>query len=724
MRCNITIDKTKSLSTAQDIPAFPWVKADAGKFVWEEMFIDNSLISLYHSAMGRCSSRERAYCQYRNTDILREHLAVFELEVNGQLLRGRWKWTGDKLETTGDGFKKLTVDLEYDDMPIKVQVHSLLDGSSFLVRWLEIYNMSREESFALSRVFPWCTAVAIKEGDTSILTKPEHESYLLGRYKSYGWGMEGEFGWEKLNEGTMKIEATKTNFNPPMFIVKNEYTGEHTIIHFECSGSFQAEFTNSFGNSKRIQCPWKNDYVHVKIGLAGKAPYRILYPGESASTPPVHISMLYGDLDSCVNELHEHLRCSVIPKQPAGIPHPIEYNHTGYTANAQISRQLLMDEVDVAASIGIELFLVDAGWYGPKEKHWTEAAGEWYENPLLEGGLKDIYDYARKKGMKCGIWLPIEWANKQSVFAKKFIDGYIGGENSIILDVTNPEVEAYMFETITGVIEKYKLDCFRIDDGYDAIKEKTNGRCVEDATWRYYDALHRLFEKVRQRFPGLMLENCSGGGGRVDLGMMRRFHWTQITDNWKPDEQVRILNGLTMALPPEQCMPLIGAINMRPADTDFVVRVGMLGHFTASGVFPVVEKSNQYGLERWKHGIDLYKKEIRPMLSSCRVYHHTPLQDYTEKGEWVVMEYASKERSKAVVGLFRLAGSGSDTFHFRAKGLDLSKDYALDFDNTDEQVKISGFQLCTSGIDIRIPGTLMSEILIIRQQTAYEERLK
>lgn len=722
------IDKEKSEAIDKEIPAFPWVRIDARKFIWEEILFDNNYLAIHYSALGRCQSREKIFNKLKNsilnTDnqnirIIKRHLCAFELEVNGQLLRDHWEWVSEEIKKIPGGADELIIELSYSIFPITLKVHTIIDDSQFMVRWLEIINDGKDACW-ISRVFPWCGIICYEEEATSISTVDAEKGFLLGRYKNDSWSMEGEFVWEKLHEGIFKVETFKRYFNPPMFIVKNEKTGEFTTIHFEWSGNIQVEFNNYLCPAyTRYQTPCKGNYLYTRVGVSGPSPYYILEPGEAINTPSVHVSMTYGDLDTCVNNLYDHLRESVIPNQQESFKNLVEYNHTGYTLNAQISEKLLYDEIDMAAATGVELFMLDAGWFGAKEKSWFEAVGDWYENPLLEGKLKEIFNYARQKGMKCGIWMEIERAGKKSEFAKKHSSWFIeNGTNKLeILDIVNPEVEEYLFSTISNVIKKYKLDCYRIDHNYDQFSggERLKGQIIENTMWRYFNAFYRIFERIKSRFPNLLLENCSSGGGRTDLGIMRRFHWTQITDNWNPPEQLRIFSGMTIGLPPEQCMSIVGAINMQSADIDFVIRAGMFGHFCVSGIFPTVDKINIDGFARWEHGIELYKSEIRPMLSNCKVYHHTSEQNYKEKGNWVVLEYTDKGASTAVIGLFRLLDSKTDEYRFISKGLDISKKYMLEFDNLSRKVEVSGMELCANGITVNIRGHLMSELIIIKQ---------
>lgn len=709
------VDCQPSVSTAMNVPGFPWVRADAGRFVWEEVLYEGNYLAVHHSAVGRCQSKENIFSKLVRNRFPREHLYAFELEVDGELLRDGWQWVAHRTSTTTEGFEELAVELTFENRPLRVTVHTQLDGSEFLVRWLEIRNESTRP-MAFARICPWAGQVACEEEGTTIYARGPDRGYSVGRYRNQAWGMEGEFIWEPMPAGPYAVPTYGNKHHPPLVLLRNETLGEITAIHFECTPGIRIEFIPGLElGAGGVHQPWGHDAVYARAGLGGKAPLRIVAPGETIVTPRVHVALVKGDLDAVVNVLHDHLHASVIPPQPDGLRHLVEYNHTGYTLNAQVSKELLREEVEMAAALGIELFLVDAGWFGPKDKGWSQVVGDWTENQILgHGGLMEVFDEARARGMKCGLWMPPEWVGNEAPVLRAHPDWFLAGTN--YFNILRPEVEAHVFETICKAIEGFRLDCYRIDGGASDFGDLRgpDGCRLEGLTWRYYETLYALYERVRRRFPNLIMENCCGGGGRCDLAMMRRFHYTQITDNWDPPCQIRILNGMTIGLAPAQCMPLVGSINMRTADLDFVIRTGMLGHFTVSGAFPRVDRINPAGMARWRHGIELYKTSIRPWLSGCRVYHHTPLQDFRQRGQWVVLEYVSRDALQALIAVFRLENAPSDTFPLVARGLDWGREYEVVHDSRGQVSRMAGRDLGTTGMPVRVPAPLESELLLLR----------
>ena len=208
------------------------------------------------------------------------------------------------------------------------------------------------------------------------------------------------------------------------------------------------------------------------------------------------------------------------------------------------------------------------------------------------------------------------------------------------------------------------------------------------------------------------MENCSSGGGRNDLGVMSRFHFTQLTDKWSPASQLKILNGMTMALPPESCEVLLGAINDGVADIDFMLRIGLFGHMDLTGIFPSMDERQATARERWRHAVALYKTFVRPLLATCRVFHHTSVQRQTEPGDWVVLEYAGQDRRRAYAGVFCLSGGGDNAYRLYPKGLDAGRQYRVTFDTAGYVREMDGGALIDGGLRVPVTGSFTSELIL------------
>ncbi|WP_337906820.1 alpha-galactosidase [Kribbella solani] len=711
--------------TSAEVPDFPVLRVDSDRLVYQEALINGQYLGAHLSAMGRPKQRLEIWQDLQGGATsdrpLRTRQHAFMLEIDGQLLTDRWEWTGSHT----DGVHTV-VALRHQQRPVAVDVHTSCDGTSFFTRHLVITNTG-DRPCAIAKVAPW-SGLAWSAGDKGVLA-PEHFSsadvelqalphsaFTLGRMTDSSWANEGAFDWVPLPAGRSGIESMRghSGFGAPSCFLRNEATGELLAIDLAWSGNWSITLFNDFEPARRPRCDAR---AYVEVALAGPAPLRVLEPGESAETPKVHVGALFGDLDAAIQARHRHIRTSVAPPQPQGAQHLVELN-TWAAAQGQITEEQLYAEIDLAAELGAELFMLDANWFGNAASDWIDGLGDWnQESPLLTKGVRAALDRARENGLRAGLWVEPERVGSNSKLLADKPEWFMHRRGQVIpnLDLSQPQVAEYFENTITEIIDRYQLDCFRIDynlrvgeggeidrDGY-----------TENILWRYYDALYKVFDTIRERYPKLLLENCSSGGGRTDLGIMSRFHWTQVTDHFAPAPTARILNGATITLPPELCQPYPGRGAQGVSDIDFLIRVRLFGHFNFGASFPAVQDRNPATWERWRHGIELYKDFCRPLLPTSRMFHHTPIQRQTEPGEWIVWECADPTGDRAYAGIFRLQAAEGDSYHFRPRGLRTDRAYRIRYDTAGWDRELDGGALIDNGIRVPVASALTSELLLI-----------
>ena len=696
---------------------FPICRYDSRAFVWVDAFYEGNYCAVHSSAQGQGGCRERFVEFLTAFKADKSHFCAFELEIDGMRLRDYFEFEDQWQETTHQGFEQHTVSLLYPIKNARVRVCTLLDGSSFMVRWLEVENIGKQP-FAVTGMFPMAGILYPETPTNTFSAEHLRPKTQVGSFCDNYYLGEGEFFWQDLPKATLKFGHEHAVFNPPMYILKDDVSCQMTMLHIETTMMPQAEFTRS-GDYYYSRPATNADYVHFKAGIDQRATFRVIEPGQSVVSPKIHLGQVYGDLDVCINEFNEHLRLSVIPKRNQEILYPIEYNHSSYTVNCQINKKYLLEEVDIAATIGSEVFVVDAGWFGSASRVWYDSRGDWQENELLENGLAEVFDYARKKGMMCGLWMEAEAADFNSDLAKKHPEWLISanGKKLPMLNLRLPEVERFVFNSICNVIDKYQLDLFRIDGGLKQPTEELRDSVIEGTSWEYYEKLYDIFERIRERYPHLYLENCSGGGGRSDLAMMRRFDWMQATDNFAPAAQLRTVYGMSLAFAPEQLQHVAGGLMKHQTDADFLSRTVIFGRPQISGIADKDERINPYCKSAWQNALKIYREEIRPMLSTCRIFHHTPFERYMEKGQWVVLELASPQSEKSVTGIFRLEGEETGQYRLFPKGISLAKTYEVYSDNLKESITLQGFTLIHEGYPVNLPGKLTSEMIIISEKS-------
>ncbi len=699
----------------------PGANYTSGLTVYDESLIDGRLIGRYWSSVGFKKPEKDISKDIAVTYAL--SLQAFDLEMDGQALHFGWKWVKAYEEDSGStDIRHAVIELSHKVRPVNIKVHTRLDGTPFIIRWIEVTNTSDKPS-ALSSISPWAGLIWHTPnhrhpfsvvGAREFVSNGNDSVFSMGSFIKRIWGTEGDFDWQSLPNGTLRLEGIegRSGHGCPFFIVRNEGTGEFFIGHLAWSGNWRIEFTCNQDKGKG------DEQLFFKIGPYSPGPMRVLTPGETIKSPEVHLGLIQGDLDRCVQNLHNHIRCSVLPPQPEGRAQRIIYNHWGYMDD-EVSEDFLKQEIDIAAEIGCELFEVDAGWFGDKNIGWGDTVGDWHTGNRLPNGLEPVFQYARKKGLLYGLWVEPERIGMASKIYKKHPDWVItryGVPGNGELDLTKPEVASWVESEIVRLIRHYDLDLFRLDYNVSVFEggQRSHEGFLENTIWRHYEVIYGIFDRLQKEFPKLLIENCSSGGGRNDLGMVSRSHTGWLSDWMVQPRSLKILNGMTIALPPEYCNRMAGALMSAylKADLDFQLRVPLFGHWSISGVSPSIKEINPIVKERITHHIKLYKDFIRPMLPTCRVFHHTPVLKSLEPEGWCVLEYASSDASRIIAGIFRLVGNGDEEYLFRPRGLDVSRQYKVTFDNKGKSIKGEGVELEQKGLVVRLGKPLTSELLL------------
>ena len=260
-----------------------------------------------------------------------------------------------------------------------------------------------------------------------------------------------------------------------------------------------------------------------------------------------------------------------------------------------------------------------------------------------------------------------------------------------------------------------------------------------------------LYERLRARFPDVIFENCAGGGGRTDIGMVRRFSHTWVTDWQIAPRSFTITNGMTMALPPEYVDRLLGGQSGHTtAEFDFQSRLLLFVRPTVGFLYPLGAQPNPLMIARLQRWSALYKDFVRPFMATGRIYHHTPEVSGFDPQGWGVLELASRDGTRAICGLFQLSAPVEPEYLLRMRGLDPTRRYRVTWENAAAHyaagaaahyaagaaahyaagaaadhaagaaadhaagaaAEIDGYVLMKQGLTVRLEGALTSELLI------------
>lgn len=681
----------------------------SGKTVYEEMLFNGGFISCGWNAAGyplnllaKCSTR---LDKRRFTEPF-----AFNIELDGQSVDFGLEFVDFKTEESEENIKTVLT-LKSTIKPVLIKVHTLLDGTAMLSRFLEIENLS-DESMNLSRLTLLGGGIEILETDRYTNSKELDEIYSIGYFGNDGWAREGEFTWKKLSPEVTSIDTrfNRDRFRHPMLFIRNNLTGSLWFMQIGWSGG--CRFTVDYNAQ-----PDRNiTRLAFKAEIASHNPMLVLKPHETFTTPEIHIGHIFGGIDEAVNEMIEHIRKSVLTMPEADGTEALvncgmgaEHDMTVETSKAYI-RQF--------AQMGGEIFTVDAGWECPpnEEADWGGYNGRNIPDPdRYPDGIIVLSDYAHECGLKFGLWVDIESAGKycklHETHPEWFSVNPFGEASPKFLDFSIPEAAEWAENELARIITEYKLDLLRVDHNVDYTEYfgMRNGECV---SIRHINAVYKMYESLKKRFPNVIFENCAGGGGRTDLGIMKYFNHSWVSDNQCAPYSVQITNGMTMALPPEKVDRLFAGMGCHSYGSfDLQMRNCMLGHISLNVISPADAEINTEQMDFIRHSIDIYKNFIRPFLSKSKIYHHTP---DVKKDEFSITEIASPDSSRGAIAVFALSGVNGK-INICAKGANQSKQYKVTLDNDGSVFTLSGRELRQSGITLDIPSAMSSELVLYEE---------
>lgn len=367
---------------------------------------------------------------------------------------------------------------------------------------------------------------------------------------------EANISRRKLHNGIQKIESTRGASSPqhqPFLALLNpntdEFSGEVRAFHLIYSGNFQAQVeVEQYGSSR------------VQLGINAEGFSWKLSPGGSFDTPEAVMVYSNHGLNEMSHTFHTLYQQYLCPKTFRNQERPIVLN-TWEANYFDISEEKSWKLAETAAQIGIEMFVLDDGWFGNRNDD-TSSLGDWIENKdKLPNGIAGLAEMVKNKGMKFGLWFEPEMTSPNSELFKAHPDWIIHthgykpteGRRQLVLDLSNAEVQDFLISVlseylVTGKIDYIKWDMNRhiTDIGSTSFPIDQQG----EISHRYILGLYRILDTLVNQFPNVLFENCSSGGGRFDPGMMRYMAQTWTSDNTDALCRTKIQYGYSLLYPP------------------------------------------------------------------------------------------------------------------------------------------------------------------------------
>ena len=445
-----------------------------------------------------------------------------------------------------------------------------------------------------------------------------------------------------------------------------------------------------------------------------------LHPGERHVTPAMVCGVSANGWGGASRRVHAFTRERISPRPPRDSAYrPVLYNSWEATYfDLSVAGQTELARK--AASIGVELFCVDDGWFGARRNDFA-GLGDWVVSPaVFPDGLGPLISEVKRLGMKFGLWVEPEMVNPDSDLYRAHPDWVLHfpgrprseARNQLILDYGRPEVAAYIYEALDKLLSEYAIDFIKWDMNRNATEP---GSPAGKGVWRaHVEGVYGLMDRLRQTHPGADIQSCSGGGGRIDLGILGRTDQVWTSDNTDALDRIRIQEGYSLAYP-ARCMEawVTHAHNHQTGrDNALSTRfdVAMRG---ALGIGASLNQLDAAELAEYASYIAFYKR-IRHVIQDGELYRLQRLEEFGAS----VIEYILPDGSEAVysvavrdsmVGLLRPAA--------QLCGLNPTATYTV-IDRSDrELLRATGHELMALGIpgDIN-QGAGYSRTLHLKQQ--------
>ncbi|MFC0187045.1 alpha-galactosidase [Fictibacillus aquaticus] len=497
-------------------------------------------------------------------------------------------------------------------------------------------------------------------------------SHLAGK-----WTGETQLQQTALTPGRKTIESRRGGTSHqanPWFALDNganEDSGEVWSGHLAYSGNWEINIEqDTFG------------FVSVNGGLQSFDFEWKLDPGKSFTAPVFYISYSDEGLGGMSRKAHDFQRQLILPENHRNTARKVLYNSweaTYFDVTEEGQKKLAKK----AASLGVERFVVDDGWFG--ERHSDSAGlGDWHVNERkFPNGLQPLIDHVHGLGMSFGIWVEPEMVNPDSDLYRQHPDWIYHfpeverteGRNQYVLNIGRPEVQEYILSFMKNLLSSYSIDFIKWDMNR-AFSEpgwpdREIGRQKE--VWvRHTEGLYRILDKLRQEFPHVEFESCSGGGARIDLGVMKRTDQVWTSDNTDAAERLSIQDGYSYAYNPKTMMCWVtdspNWLSGRELSLAFRFRSAMAGSL---GIGGNLNEWNEAELAEAKDWIAEYKK-IRHIVQDGKQYRILLPQDKT------AVQYVSEDGNSAVMLAFLLQQQFGERYvKLKWKGLDPHANYRL-----------------------------------------------
>ncbi|GGQ14386.1 alpha-galactosidase [Streptosporangium pseudovulgare] len=586
-----------------------------------------------------------------------ERFGVAGLQVRyGDAVRGvEWRHLGHDTDTDtdtgtaggGDGDGEgaaahLVIRMADRHYPLEIDLHyRVRSGSDAIDRWTTLRNTGDEP-------------ITIPRCDSAAWTVPQREDYRL-THVTGGWGAEFQVRRTALATAETVLTSRRGHSghhaNPWVMLDAGDATEDHGEV-WSAALAWSGSWRITVERDHDGRAGWSGGFGHEGVTWR-------LGPGEALETPAftgVYSAQGFGGIS---HRWHDHVRRHVLPA-PRRV-RPVVFNSWEAT-QFDISQAQQMELAELAAGIGVELFVMDDGWFGGRTGE-TAGLGDWWPNPeRFPDGLTPLVEHVKRLGMQFGLWVEPESVNPDSELYRTRPEWVLRQpnrhstevRNQLLLDFSRDDVADWAYD---------RLDELVTGDDVAFLKWDMNRPVTEagDEVWvPYIRNVYAVIDRLRAAHPHLMIEGCASGGGRADLGMIARTDQIWTSDNTDAAQRIAIQHGYGQMYPACTMGAWVtdspNAITGGRTPLAFRFHVAMAG---ALGIGGDLRRWSPEDLEEARHLVARYK-EIRPVVHGGRLDRLADWAvQYTLDADVVVLSWRPTTLVRATAPL-RLKGLDPD----------------------------------------------------------------
>lgn len=441
---------------------------------------------------------------------------------------------------TAEEATTLTLTLEDNVAGLALMLHfTVYKNSEAISSFSEVKNLGLD-------------TVVIHQLHSVMLDLPKDDYDLITFQGAYA--REKTLRRQPVNQGTFRVSSNRGASGhaqtPAAILTQPSTTDDHgdaLAIQLMYSGNFELLCQQSQLNDLRLS-----------LGLNHENFEWTLEAGQQFNSPVALIHFSSEGLNALSQSSHAFIRQHIIPEQFAQVERPILVNNWEATY-FDFNREKLLSIADRASDLGIELFVLDDGWFGQRQDD-NSSLGDWQVNERkIQGSLTELIAKVKAKNLQFGLWLEPEMLSEDSDLYRQHPDWAIQlperphtySRNQLVLNYANPEVVNYMKALLDALLTQHEIDYIK----WDMNRNITNIGNGEDyaaskmQSHQYMLGLYSLVDYLTSKHKHILFESCSGGGGRNDLGMMRYFPQVWSSDNTDAISRLNIQHGSSFLHP-------------------------------------------------------------------------------------------------------------------------------------------------------------------------------